>query len=199
MDLMDIEDLVPEEFGGVCGIIAPIIAYLSIGIAILVNRSWFSWSDNPLSHLGGSDATYGNIFNVGLVLAGIVGFLFAMAIFRLIETRVGIGGVSSFMAGMIFLLLVGIFPRGSGPHQYVAIAFFIFSFLGMILIAIDQLLDWSEPIWGVFIISALIFAGCVAMLVYSMVDSFEVATIQFIGTIPMMHFTLVWGARLLFE
>ncbi len=199
MDLMDIEDLVPEEIGGVCGMAAPIIAYIFIGVAILFNREWFRWYDEPLSNLGEAGASYSNIFNVGLVLAGILGFLFAMAIFRLIETRVGVLGVSLFTAGMIFLILIGIFPEGTTPHIYVAIAFYALAIAGITLVGIDQMLDFTEPMWGIFFLSSVGLSLAAVYLVYTIPYDIGLAIPEFIGAIPIMQMALVWGARLYFE
>ncbi len=199
MDLMDIEDLVPEEIGGICGIVAPIVAYIFIGIAMLLNRSWFSWADHALSDLGAVDASYGNVFNVGLVLAGIIGFLFAMAIFRLIETRFGVLGVSLVTASMILLILVGIFPAGNWQHFYVAVGFFALSIIGVALIGTDQLIDLTEPSWGVFLISSVVFTLVVVTLVYRIPYDIGYAIPEVIATIPIMQLALVWGTRLYFE
>ncbi len=199
MDVMDIEDLVPEEIGGICGIAAPIVAYIFIGIAILINRSWFRWANHALSDLGAADASYSNIFNIGLVLAGIIGFLFAMAIFRLIETRVGVAGVSFVTASMILLILVGIFPAGTWPHLYVAVGFYALSIIGIALIGIDQMVDLSEPMWGVFLISSIVFSLATVLLLYRIPYDIGYAIPEFIGSIPIMQLSLVWGTRLYFE
>ncbi|MFO8110290.1 MAG: DUF998 domain-containing protein [Thermoplasmata archaeon] len=200
MDVMDIEDLVPEEVGGICGMIAPVIAYIFIGIAILINRSWFSWSQNALSDLGGPEASYANVFNMGLVVTGIIGFLFAMAIFRFIESKIGVAGVSLFTASMIFFLLIGIFPEGTSFHFYIAIAFYILAIVGVTLIGVDQLIDWTEPIWGVLFISITILSLVSVWLVHSIpYDNLGLAIPEFMGSIPIMILSLVWGARLFFE
>ncbi len=198
MDVMDIEDLVPEEFAGICGMAAPFIAYIFIGLAILINP-WFSWSDNALSDLGAMTTPYNNIFNFGLIMAGVAGILFTMGIFRYAEGGVGVAGVSVFLAGMICLVLIGVFPIGTWPHYYVSVLFFGLSAVGMVLIGIDQLWDFTEPIWGIFIISTVVLAAITVGLIYSIPYELGVAIPEFVGTIPMMLFSLVWGARLYFD
>ncbi len=199
MDVTDIEDLIPEEFAGACGIAAPFIAYIFIGISILIN-SWFTWGDHALSDLGAADVSYNNVFNFGIMVAGMAGLIFALGIFRYSEGAVGAVGTLIFLFGMICLILVGIFPMGNPPHFYVSILFFALSAIGMVLIGIDQLWDLTEPIWGVFILSAVgLTLINVALLYYAVPYELGPAIPEFVGTIPIMLFSLVWGTRLLFD
>ncbi len=199
MDVTDIEDLIPEEFAGACGIAAPFIAYIFIGIAILIN-SWFTWADHALSDLGATGVSYNNVFNFGVMVAGMAGVIFAMGIFRYSEGKAGAAGTLLFLLGMICLILVGIFPMGNSPHYYVSILFFALSIIGMVLIGIDQLWDIAEPIWGVFILSVVgLTLINVALLYYAVPYELGPAIPEFVATIPMMMFSLVWGARLLFD
>lgn len=195
VDLMDIEDLVPEEFGGICGMLAPIIVYIFTGISILI-YSGFDWSNNTLSDLGAVDASYNNIFNFGLMIGGIAGLIFTFAIFRFVETRGGVLGVSLFGAGAVCLILLGVFPKGNDPHEYIAILFFALATAGLIIIGIDQLWDFTEPIWGIFIIASVVLISMVLFLVYKNMGP---AVTEFISSIPIVLFMFVFGARLYFE
>lgn len=198
IDVMDIEDLVPEEFAGICGIATPIIIYLFIGIAILVHPS-FSWSDNAISDLGRVEYQYSNILNFGFIVGGIAAVIFTMGIWRFVETKVGVLGTTLFLIGMISLILLGVFPKGTEPHMYVTILFYALSIGGMVLIGADQLWDFVEPIWGIFILATVILAGAAVWLVYSIPYNMGPAIPEFIGSIPVMLFTIVMGARLYFE
>ena len=97
---------------GICGILAPIIAFGCIGIAILLSP-WFSWTESWLSDLGGSPkdrpiwAAHGIasiLFNSGLVIAGILGICFAIGMRKsgLLNTPLGSAG--------ILILFINAFP-----------------------------------------------------------------------------------------
>lgn len=195
VDLMDIEDLVPEEFGGICGMLAPIIVYIFTGISILIHPG-FDWSSDALSKLGAVGTSYNNIFNFGLMIGGIAGLIFTFAIFRFVETKGGIVGVSLFGAGVVCLILVGVFPQGNTPHVYVSLLFFILSLAGMIILGVDQLWDFTEAIWGIFILSSVILIGISLFIVYKDIGT---AMLEFLSSIPIVLFLLVFGARLYFE
>lgn len=199
MDFTDIEDIIPEEFAGACGIAAPFIAYIFIGISILIN-GWFRWADHALSDLGGIEASYNNVFNFGIMVAGMAGLIFAMGIFRYSESAVGGVGTLLFLLGMVSLILVGIFPLGTSPHYYVSVLFFVLCAIGMVLIGLDQIWDLSEPIWGVFILSSVgLTILNVLLLYYAIPYELGPAIPEFVGTIPIMLLSLVWGARLLYD
>jgi len=56
------------------------IIYVSIAVAIYVN-DWFRWTKNALSDLGSPYAQYPGIFNIGLIVGGILGIPFMIALF----------------------------------------------------------------------------------------------------------------------
>ncbi|MGM0510971.1 MAG: DUF998 domain-containing protein [Thermoplasmatota archaeon] len=199
IDLMDIEDLVPEEIAGWCGILAPLIAYILIGISILIHP-WFSWADHALSDLGAVETSYNNVFNFALMATGMIAIVFAFGIFRLAEDYMGILGVSLFIISLVLLIMIGIFPSGTPPHFYISVSFFAVGAAGLALIAVDQLIDMDEPVWGIFILSSLGLNGIAVWLVYSIpYEGLGNAIPEFIGTIPVMLFMFVYGARLIFE
>ncbi len=198
MEVTDIEDLIPEEIGGLCGMITPIVGYLLIGISIIANREWFTWADHALSDLGGPAASYPNIFNVGLIVTGVLGLIFALSIYRMVEENIGFLGVSLFSASTVFLILTGLFPTGRAPHFFVSVAFFALAAAGMWVIGLDQLMDVAEPVWGIFLISSVLLTIAAIWLVFSIPYDLGYAIPEFIATTPIMLFSLVWGARLYF-
>jgi hypothetical membrane protein len=52
------------------GVVGPLVAYLFIGVSIVLSP-WFSWWSNALSDLGHSvDSDVALLYNFGLLLAG---------------------------------------------------------------------------------------------------------------------------------
>ncbi len=199
MDLTDLEDLIPEEITGACGLLAPFIAYMFIAISIIINRSWFNWADYALSHLGEVGTSYNYIFNAGLIIAGILGIIFVFGLLEYVEDITGYYGVVFIGAGMVFLILVGLFPMGRGPHFWVSVLFFITSLSGITAFGVDQIWDLVEPVWGTFILSSVVLSIATVGLVTTIPYEIGAAIPEFIGTIPIMQFTLVFGARMYLE
>ncbi|MFX1561086.1 MAG: DUF998 domain-containing protein, partial [Promethearchaeota archaeon] len=116
-----------RKFPGILGIIAPLIALAAIFIAISLSLSWFTWDGNALSDLGNYDngLPAAIVFNVGLVLTGIMllvfTFLFARAITDL-PTKIG---MIPFFIALCFLISIGVFSENAGDiHFYVSVGFF---------------------------------------------------------------------------
>ena len=194
---MDIEDIVPDEIGGICGITAPIVAYVFILISILVYPD-FSWADNALSDLGAVDTAYNNIFNFGLILAGILGIIFVLAIIQFTESNIGYVGIGGFGAGMVSLILIGIFPSGTSPHFAVSIMFFSFTIAGLAIFGLDQFLD-MEYVWSAIIWSSIILSAAAVGILYTTPFDLGAAIPEFLGTIPTIQFSIIYGTRLITE
>lgn len=197
MEFMDLEDLVPDDITGLCGIATPFVAYIMIAISILTH-SWFTWADNALSDLGAVGTSQAYIFNAGLIVAGILGIIFTFGLFQYAEDILGQIGSFIFLAAMVLLILIGVFPSGTFPHMYVAIGFFAAAAAGIVFYSLDQMWD-MEPTWGVFPISSVILISIGVWLVYTIPYDLGYAIPEFLGTIPIMQFSLVFGTRIYFE
>ena len=194
---MDIEELVPDEIGGVCGILSPIIAYIIIFISILIHPD-FSWASKELSYLGAVDTEYNNIFNVGLIISGILGIVFTLAIIQFAESTVGYVGIGGYGAGMVSLILIGVFPSGTLLHYPVSILFFSLTLVGLAIFGVDQFLDME------YIMSALILSSIgISVVLFGIILSTDLdlglAIPEFIGTIPFIQFNIVYGTKLYTE
>ena len=194
---MDVEELVPDEIGGICGILSPVIAYVFIFISIMIHPD-FSWASKELSYLGAVDTSYNNIFNFGLIISGILAFVFMLAIIQFAESKIGYVGLGGYGGGMICLILVGVFPSGTFLHYPVSILFFSLTLVGLAIFGIDQFIDmeyiFSAFIWSSIGISALLFG----ILLSTNLD-IGLAIPEFIGTIPFIQFNIIYGTRLYLE
>lgn len=113
------------EISGLCGMFAPIFAFgcilLSIGYA-----PNFSWTDNALSDLGVMANPTSTVFNLGLIVGGILAIVFASGLFIFYSGRLaGRVGALLFLLDALALTAIGIFPESSGPmHLYASVVFF---------------------------------------------------------------------------
>ncbi len=122
------------------GILAGVIAYSSIIIAILVSP-WFSWLNNALSDLGNTSAqrniTSGSaaVFDGGLIISGLLTLAFVLLLLR--DFRFSweylIWGIPLTISA-IDLSTIGIFNESFGDiHLIVSIIFFFFTALSLFL------------------------------------------------------------------
>ena len=115
------------------GFFAPLIALLTIAIAILLSPG-FDWFSNALSDLGhytrtdlGPYKLMGAIvFNGGLIITGILMLLFTNWFMRWIkDTPTKIGIIPLFIS-LAFLIGIGIFSENFGElHYWVSVGFFL--------------------------------------------------------------------------
>jgi hypothetical membrane protein len=143
---------------GALGIISPIVAFIGIGIAIL-QAPWFSLTYSWLSDLG-VDANAAPWFNTGLILAGIIGFLFALSVTRLpaLKTLTGRIGLIVLLIGMIALTTIGIFTEDFGSiHTLVAFTFFVS--VGVALVALGLAFRKETKKFG----TAMILIGAISL------------------------------------
>lgn len=174
----------------------PIIALAFIAVSISLNP-WFTWADNALSDLGAIGESYNIIFNLGLILSGIAGVLFVLHLPKLTNGKMGTAGVITIGAGMISLILIGVFPSGTAPHWSVSIGFYGLSAFGMSLIGIDQVRRGPTRPWGILLLSILFLAIASIGLISTIPYELGAAIPEVIGAIAISEFSIAFGARLL--
>ncbi|MFW9975345.1 MAG: DUF998 domain-containing protein [Candidatus Thorarchaeota archaeon] len=125
---MSAKDKCPtRRFPGILGVIGPLLALSAIAIAIMLSLSWFTWDGNALSDLGNYDngLPAAIIFNVGLVLAGILLLVFVYCFTRVITDLPTKIGLIPFFIALIFLVAIGVFSENAGDiHFTVSVGFF---------------------------------------------------------------------------
>jgi len=126
---------VNEKFYALLGIIGPLVAYLSIDIAIF-QSPWFSWERSALSDLGHSvDSSVAPTFNFGLSLAGFLIMIYIFTTFRKYAKYTATG----FVISSFFLQLIATFDEVYGfLHFTVSILFFISLGVTSILYAYEK-------------------------------------------------------------
>ncbi len=116
-----------QTIGAVSGIVAPIITFSFILIAIQTSPQ-FNWTNNALSDLGVTPGLTAPLFNFGLAAGGLLGFLFATFGLSnyLGKHWVGKIGVAVFAVATFDLILIGVFNESFSPtHFLVSVTFFV--------------------------------------------------------------------------
>ncbi|WP_393971908.1 DUF998 domain-containing protein [Oxyplasma meridianum] len=152
------------------GIAAMTAAWLTIFLAAALNP-WFRFTGNALSDLGGGNLSMNGhpaptdpfVYNVGLMIAGVLIALFSVSVILRSRNSVEIIGASYFMISGLFLALIGIYHEGTYPHDFVSIWFFILSSISYVAIAISFIIG-KFRITGI-ILSLLLVLSWIAFAV----------------------------------
>ncbi len=187
---------ISPKIAGICGIIAPIIIFLFIAISILLHP-WFKFPIHALSDLGALGKSYFLVFGLGLIFSGFLFLVFSFRLDDLVNSRVGDWGSRIFLLGAFSMIFVGVFPKGSTIHSYVAVVMAVSYFFGLIFMALDQFLEESTRSWGVFIFSTLLLTivGVVFVLLIPCVTDYAIP--ETMGIVFLSCFSTVFGLRIL--
>ena len=149
------------KISGICGILTPIVAFSCI-LSSIAYAPDFSWADNALSDLGVMPNPTAILFNLGLVISGILAIAFAVGFFSLFKGKsVGRAGALLFLMDCLALTAIGVFPETSKPmHLYASVAFFALFPLSMFFITTSFILA-SKSKMAAFTFSVSVFAAAV--------------------------------------
>ncbi len=126
------------KISGFCGVLTPVVAFTCISLSI-ASAPEFSWVDNALSDLGVMPGITATLFNYSLIVSGILGFIFATNLVRLLRFDVfsrdaqllypenrGLGGVLIFSLACMALVAIGLFPENVRYlHFFASVTFFV--------------------------------------------------------------------------
>ena len=139
------------KLAGMLGLLSAIIFFICIGLSIHFSP-WFSWTENWLSEMAGSlgetpiwaaRGISSITFNVGLIIAGIIGILFAVMIrkSRMFNTCSGYLTTFILFIDMSALCGIGVFPITVGG-MHLLNAMVLFALIPMLLFITGYAL-WS--------------------------------------------------------
>ena len=122
------------KISAACGVLAPLVAFTCISLAIN-SAAEFSWAENALSDLGVMHGVTAPVFNYGLIVSGLLGFVFALGVFAYLgESVVSRTGAFMLVLAMAALTAIGVFPENVRPvHFLVSVAFFVFLPISMLI------------------------------------------------------------------
>jgi len=183
------------KYLALCGIIAPLIAYTFIALAIM-QMPQFSWTQNALSDLGvwkNSALT----FNLGLMLAALIQITFAASLCRYFNKPLGRIGVIIYLISSIALLLIGVYPESAGRiHFYVALSFFTLAPIYLIFLAASLIKECGEFSFGIITIFLAILAILPWLLYLQVLNVSGVAIPELLSTIPASIWNITTAIKL---
>jgi hypothetical membrane protein len=124
------------KISGICGFLTPLVAFALIFSAI-ASYPEFSWTGNALSDLGVVEGITATLFNSGLLIGGVLCFVFATGLFMSLRERaLGKIGAFVFVLASLALFAIGVFPEDIRPtHYIVSVMFFMLLPIAMLIIA----------------------------------------------------------------
>lgn len=152
------------------GLGAVVVTLVAIAVATIVSPA-FEWTGNALSNLGVTGTAAGTgltvvLFNGGLILGGVLGLGFALALGRSAASLAGRATAVAFGLTVLFMALVGVFPQDTSPHFPVAVTFYLLISVTLWLDSLDALRQGWRQRGGVG--AALGTANILAWLVWGL-------------------------------
>ena len=178
---------------GGCGIFAPLIAFALILLAIVYSPR-FSWAENALSDLGVQQGVTAVLFNLGLIISGLLILVFALGLFVGLRGRtLGKTGAFILVLDALALTAIGVFPENVKPmHLYASVAFFVLFPTSLFFIG-TALLQMSQLNLGMFTFLIAIVAALVWVIPYGG----GVAVPETLAALSASTWSIVLGFRLL--
>ena len=148
------------RFGGIAGILTPVLAFTFIGLAIATYPQ-FSWLNNALSDLGVVPGSTSTLFNFGLYVSGLFSLSFAVGLFKFLGKHIwGKIGAIIFAAASLSLIGIGVTPENIRPFHYIfSVAFFSLVPISLLVIASYFLVMRQKPLAAFTLLIAILAAA----------------------------------------
>ena len=187
-----------QRIGAASGIIAPIIAFVCILIAI-ASYPTFSWTNNALSDLGVVSGLTSSIFNFGLFVSGVLAINFS--IFGLFtyfgKNWVGKMGSIVFGAATVALIAISVFNENFSPtHYLVSVAFFTLTPIALFILTFGFRLFYQRDL-AAFTVAVGVAAALPWILLFTFDYVPNVAIPEFLSAFAVSIWAVVLGKKML--
>lgn len=197
------------KIAGICSILCVLVC-LSCIVLSIYSASWFRWTENWLSELGGSfgeaplwsaRGVASVIFNSGCALAGLFGILCVYAIKKsqLFSSRAGRLGTSLLFFDMCALVGIGVFPITVGTPHFLS-SFIFFSLIPLFLFVISfevRILFGYKWWWGLHLLCGIALGAEGVFLFVPRFFGCHKAIAEMVMFCSLFIFCLAFGIRLL--
>jgi hypothetical membrane protein len=193
---LELQDNALLKLTGVYGVIAPIIAFSFIFIAI-ASYPQFSWTSNALSDLGVVVGVTAGVFNSGLIICGVMSFTFALGLYLFMnESWVGRAGVILFALACLALVAIGMFPESVSPtHYWVSVAFFVTLPISL-LVFVGGYWRAHQSLMAIFTLLVAVFAAAPWVLLFEFHYVSGVAIPEVISGLAGALWTVLLGVKM---
>ena len=206
---MEQKSVIRFRISGACGILTPIIAFMFISLSI-DSAPEFNWMENALSDLGVMPGVTSVLFNYGLIISGILGFIFSTSLFRMLrfeilsrDTRLrypvnrGLGGALIFSLACLALIAIGVFPENVRfLHSFASVAFFVLLIISLPRMGIGFWRARQKPL-AVFTLLLAVVAAAPWLLLFLVRYVSGLAVPELISAVAGGLWTAVFGYKML--
>jgi hypothetical membrane protein len=186
-----------QRIGAAAGIATPLLAFTCILTAI-ASYPAFSWTNNALSDLGVIPGLTGLLFNLGLIVSGLLSFTFAVLGLYIFLRAIWVGKIGSaiFAAATMALMAIGIFNENFSPtHYLVSVAFFMLAPISLFILT-GAFWLCSQRSLALF----TVLVGVVAALPWLLLFAFNyvpnVAIPEFLSGLAVSVWAIVFGKKM---
>jgi len=180
------------KIAGICGILIPIVVFIFVGLA-MTHSPWFEWTEHALSDLGvnGLSAIF---FNSGMVIAGILAFIFSLGLMKVLTKKIG---AYILCLSSIALIGIGLFPETIFPiHFFTSASFFILLAISLLIIGLTiNKQNKFERKMGILASFFAILAFSSAILIIGLEG---VAIPESLSCFPAFIWIMIFGVKMTF-
>ena len=191
-------NVVYQRLGSSAGIVAPIVAFVCILLAIAFYPQ-FSWTNNALSDLGVVPGATSELFNFGLLASGLLSFNFAtFGLFTYFgQSWVGKIGSAVFAAASLALIAISVLNENFSPtHYYVSVAFFATAPIALFVLTCAFYLN-REPKMAVFTVAVGVAAALPWLFQFAVNYVTNVAVPETFSGLAVSAWVIVVGKKML--
>jgi len=169
---------VHDRVYALCGVIGPLLAYVFIGVSIMLSP-WFTWESSALSDLGHSvNSEVASIFNIGLLFAGFLVMIYATTVFKKHAKYTS----GCLVLGAFSLQLVATFDEVYGfLHFAVSVLFFVCLGVTTVAYAIEKKSSLAVAAFIIGLVSWIVYSMKIFMIGVSVPE-----TISSVAVVPLL-------------
>jgi hypothetical membrane protein len=195
------------KVGAVLLMVGVVEFLVGMAVAQSLFHGGYSLTNNYISDLGNSDlgapgAAHALVFNVSIVLLGILGLSAAVLLRPAFPSRSSVRvGLAALFLASLFALTVGVFPEnyhGGTIHTIVSALTFFFSGLALVFLALGMIRDTR---WGGYraytLVSGLVTWGAMALFIAGPSTPLGVGGMERLIVAPILLWGLVAGVHIL--
>ena len=186
------------KVSGISGILAPLVAFTFISLAIVYSPQ-FSWTENALSDLGVQEGVTAILFNYGLIIVGILALVFASGLFASQRMMLGRIGAFILILAALALMAIGVFPENVKPtHYYVSVGFFVLLPISILVLSATFLLMAKVKL-GLFTFLVAAVAAAAWIIHWTIPFGSGVAIPEALSAVSASTCSIVLGFKMLKE
>ncbi|MEM1509105.1 MAG: DUF998 domain-containing protein [Thermofilaceae archaeon] len=151
-------------------------------LASALRNSWWSFYRHAFSDLGAPAAIDPWIYNIGLIVLGILVILFSLGLLSAARSKWSAFASGLFFVSGIFLALIGVYPGGTRPHTFVSTWFYMQSFIASTALGAALLLEDNRP-YGILLCALGMLPVPLGMFIEVSVGWLSVAIMEYVGAV----------------